>query len=189
MKPVLLIVFTCLLSSGSLKAQEVRLKGMFIPLFEHSLATEYLFYPNWSVQVAYQNQIELGDNVYYHHRITPSIRYYLTTELQLLDRIYGELFHRSARIRHIPDQSDDHLKKYQSQSVGFALGKQIFFKSRNMFMEFSFGRYFLYKGNIDIDRPAFNMFIHGNDSRTRVDFKLGFRIRSKNNESEKRFDY
>jgi hypothetical protein len=179
MKPVFqTILLSCLLASSS-TAQETRIKGLVIPLFDHSIATEYVFHRNLSVQMSYQNQIELGDNIYYHHRLTPSVRYYVTTERPLLDGIYGEFFHRSARIRHIPDQSDDRLKKYQSQSIGLALGKQVFFRSRNMFMEFSFGRYLIYKGNVDIDRPAFDMFIHGNASRTRLDFKLGFRLRSK----------
>jgi hypothetical protein len=185
MKPVLLILLISCLLTGSVKAQEVRLKGMVIPLFEHSLASEFVLHPNWSVQLAYQNQIELGDNIYYHHRLSPSVRYYHTTDRPLLDRIYGEFFNRSSFIRHIPDQSDDRLKKYQSQSIGFSLGKQIFFRSRNMFMEFSLGRYFIYHGNVEIDRPIFNVFIHGNHSRTRVDFKLGFRLRPKNHGAEK----
>jgi hypothetical protein len=178
MRPVLLILFFSCLGNVSSYAQDLRFKGMVIPLFEHSLASEFAFHPNWSVQLGYQNQIELGDNTYYHHRLTPSIRYYLTTDRLMFDRIYGEFFHRSAHIRHIPDQSDVRLIKYQSQSIGFALGKQIFFKSRNMFMEFSLGRYFIYKGNTWVDRPAFHMFIHGDESRTRLDFKLGFRLRS-----------
>jgi hypothetical protein len=187
MNPVLLILLFSCLFTGSAKAQEVRLKGMVIPLFEHSIAAEYAFRPNWSVQMAYQNQIELGDNIYFHHRLSPSVRYYHTTDRPLLDRIYGEFYHRSSFIRHIPDQSDDRLKKYQSQSIGFSLGKQIFFRSRNMFMEFSFGRYLIYNGNVEVDRPVFNVFIHRNESRTRVDFKLGFRLRSKKPGSEKRF--
>ena len=178
MKPVLLILFFSCLGNGATYTQDLRLKGLVIPLFEHSFASEYAFHPNWSVQMGYQNHIELGDNIYYHHRLTPSVRYYLSADRLMFDKIYGEFFHRSAFIRHIPDQSDERLIKYRSQSIGFALGKQIFFRSRNMFMEFSLGRYLIYKGNALVDRPAFHMFIHGEDSRTRLDFKLGFRLRA-----------
>ncbi len=163
----------------SASAQEIRLKGLVIPLFEHAVAAEYVFKPTWSVQLAYQNHIEVGDNVYYHHRISPSLRYYLPSEAAILNGLFGEFFHRTAWIRHIPDQSDEKLIKYQSQSAGFALGKQIFFRSRNMFMEFSVGRYHIYKGNSWVDRPRFDLFIHGEQMRTRLDFKLGFRLRSR----------
>lgn len=189
MNQVLLIILLSALLTGSVTAQEIRFKGMIIPLFEHSLATEFVFHPRWSVQMAYQNHIELGDNRYYHHRLTPSVRYYLISDRLLLDRIYGEFFHRSARIRHIPDQSDVRLLKYKSQSIGLALGKQFLFKSRNMFMDISLGRYFIYRGNVDIDRPAFDMFIQGDKGRIRLDFKLGLRLRSKQEVSIRRQEY
>jgi hypothetical protein len=160
-------------------AQELRLKGLVIPLFEHTVAVEYLNKKKWSVQLGYQNHVELGDNVYYHHRLTPSIRYYLSSDRVFLHGLFGEAFHRSSFIRHIPDQSDVTLKKYQSQSVGIAFGKQIYFRSRNMFMEFSWGRYLIYQGNFWVDRPRFDIFIHGDDMRTRLDFKLGFRLHSR----------
>ena len=163
-------------------AQDIRVKGLVIPLFEHALATEFAFHPNWSVQLGYQNHIELGDNVYYHHRLTPSFRYYIRSDRGVVDGLFAEAFHRSTFIRHIPDQSDVRLKKYQSQSIGFALGKQHFFRSRNMFMEWSVGRYLIYHGNSWIDRPRFDMFIHGDDGRTRLDFKLGLRLRSRQRE-------
>lgn len=176
-----ILVFQCFGAMG-VTAQEIRLKGLVIPLFEHAVAVEYLPHPNWSVQLGYQNHIELGDNVYYHHRFTPSLRYYLASDRTLLNGLFGEAFHRSSFIRHIPDQSDVKLIKYQSQSAGVALGKQIFFRSRNMFMEFSVGRYIIYSGDARVDRPSFEMFIHGNEGRTRFDFKLGFRLPSQGND-------
>ncbi len=174
----LTIVLNSLMVMGVI-AQETRLKGLVIPLFEHAVAGEYAFGRHWSVQMAYQNHIELGDNIYYHHRFTPSVRYYIASNHTFLDNFYGEAFHRTAFIRHIPDQSDVSLIKYQSQSLGFALGKQIFFRSRNMFMDISVGRYFIYQGNSWIDRPRFDLFIHGEQTRTRLDFKFGFRLKSR----------
>lgn len=179
MRAVYLTLVLNFLSAIGLYAQEIRLKGLVIPVFEHAVASEYAFSRHWAVQMAYQNHIELGDNIYYHHRFTPSVRYYIVSDHRVLDNFYGEAFHRTAFIRHIPDQSDVKLIKYQSQSLGLALGKQIFFRSRNMFMDISVGRYFIYDGNSWIDRPRFDLFIHGEQSRTRLDFKLGFRLRSR----------
>jgi hypothetical protein len=179
MKTLYLTLVLHSLTALGVYAQETRLKGLVIPLFEHAVSAEYVFGRQWSVQLGYQNHIELGDNIYYHHRITPSLRYYFASSRTILDHIYGEAFHRTAFIRHVPDQSDVRLIKYQSQSVGLALGKQIFFRSRNMFMDFSVGRYFIYDGNSWIDRPRFDLFIQGEQSRTRLDFKLGFILKSR----------
>jgi hypothetical protein len=47
-----------------------------------------------------------------------------------------------------------------------------------MFMDLSVGRYFIYAGNSWIDRPRFDLFIHNEKTRTRLDFKFGFRLKS-----------
>jgi hypothetical protein len=178
MRTVYLMIVFISMKALAVSAQETRLKGLVIPLFEHSVAAEYAFGQNWSLQMGYQNHIELGDNIYYHHRFTPSLRYYISSQQTFFDHFYGEAFHRTAFIRHVPDQSDVRLIKYQSQSVGFAFGKQVFFRSRNMFMDLSVGRYFIYAGNSWIDRPRFDLFIHNEKTRTRLDFKFGFRLKS-----------
>lgn len=179
MRTALWILFVQWLISSTAMGQEIRLKGLVIPLFEHSVAGEYVFHRNFSFQLAYQQHIELGDNTYYHHRVLPSVRFYIASNRSLFDRIYGEVFHRSTFIRHIPDQSDVSLIKYNSQSAGFSLGKQVLFRSRNMFMDFSLGRYFIYQGNSQIDRPGFDLFIQGEKGRIRLDFKLGFRLNAR----------
>lgn len=155
------------------RAQEYRLKAFLIPLLDHSVAGEVLFHRRLSFQLAYQNHIEWGDNRYFHHRMMPSLRYYHLTANRLFDRFYAEVFHRSAFIRHIPDQSDVPFYDHRTQSVGLSLGKQILFK-RNFLMDLSLGRYRTYSGDAMDDHSDFSLFPFTEGDRWRIDVKVGW---------------
>lgn len=173
MKKTLPLIFTLVFFSTCMVAQEYRIKAFFIPVFEHSIAGEVLMNKHLAFQMAYQNHNELGDNRYFHHRIMPSVRYYFISDDLFLDRFYGEFFHRSAFIRHIPDQSDASVYKYNTQSVGLSAGKQIIFR-RNVFMDLSFGHYYIYAGDAEDDYSDFNFFNYSERNRWRIDIKIGW---------------
>lgn len=173
MKKTLAFIFTLVFLSGFIVAQEYRIKAFFIPVFEHSIAGEVLISKHLAFQLAYQNHNELGDNRYFHHRFMPSVRYYFLSDDRFLDRFYGEFFHRTAFIRHIPDQSDVAVYKYNTQSVGLSAGKQIIFR-RNVFMDLSFGHYYIYAGDAEDDYSDFNFFNYTERNRWRIDVKIGW---------------
>lgn len=153
--------------------QEYRLKAFVLPVFEHSLAAELVSGGHLGIQLAYQNHNVLGDNRYFHHRLIPSIRYYALTDSRWTDRLYLELFHRSAWIRHVPDQSRDPLYRYSSQSIGLSAGKQILFRGNRMLMDLSFGHYIIYAGDASKDYSDFNFFRFTERNRWRIDIKIG----------------
>ena len=173
MKKMLAFIFTHVFLNGFIIAQEYRIKAFFIPVFEHSIAGEVLISKHLAFQLAYQNHNELGDNRYFHHRFMPSVRYYFLSDDRFLDRFYGEFFHRTAFIRHIPDQSDVAVYKYNTQSVGLSAGKQIIFR-RNVFMDLSFGHYYIYAGDAEDDYSDFNFFNYTERNRWRIDVKIGW---------------
>lgn len=153
--------------------QGFRLKAFILPVFEHSLAGEVLHGRHLGFQLAYQNHNVLGDNRYFHHRVIPSVRYYFLDDTRLLDRLYLEVFHRSAWIRHLPDQSSVPMYKYRSQSIGLSAGKQILFRGNRMLMDLSFGHYLIYAGDASRDYSDFNFFRYTERNRWRVDLKMG----------------
>jgi hypothetical protein len=178
MKKTLAFIITLVFFGGCIVAQEYRLKAFFIPVFEHSIAGEVLINKHLAIQLAYQNHNELGDNRYFHHRIMPSVRYYFLSDDRFLDLFYGEIFHRTAFIRHIPDQSDVAVYKYNTQSVGLSAGKQIMFR-RNIFMDLSFGHYYIYAGDAEDDYSDFNFFNYTERNRWRIDIKIGWILGNK----------
>ena len=167
--------FLVLVFHGSaVLSQEFRFKFFLIPILDHSVAGEVLVGRRLGFQLAYQNHIEPGDNRYFHHRIMPSVRYYMLSEKRFLDRFYAELFHRSAFIRQIPDQDPEPYYDYSTQSLGFAVGKQFLFR-RNFLMDFSLGRYRLYAGDAKDDHSDFDFLNpYGARDRWRIDVKLGW---------------
>lgn len=167
-------LITCLLAATlAVKGQEYRLKAFVLPVFEHSLAAEMVSGGHLGIQITYQNHNVLGDNRYFHHRLIPSIRYYALTDNRWTDRLYLELFHRSAWIRHIPDQSSVPLYRYASQSIGLSAGKQIVFRGNRMLMDLSFGHYIIYAGDAARDYSDFNFFRYTERNRWRIDIKIG----------------
>lgn len=155
------------------KGQEYRLKAFVLPVFEHSLAAELVSGGHLGLQLAYQNHNVLGDNRYFHHRVVPSLRYYVLTDSPWSDRLYLEIFHRSAWIRHVPDQSSVPLYRYRSQSLGLSAGKQILFRGNRMLMDLSFGHYIIYAGDASRDYSDFNFFRYSERNRWRIDIKVG----------------
>ena len=152
--------------------QDIRIKGLFFPFLEHSIAVENLTNKNVSVQVTYQNQIELGDNVYYHHRVVPSIRYYFSSDKSFINRLYIDVFYRYVFIRHYPDQSVVPFYNYYSNSLGLMGGRQ-FFLSDRFLIDFAVGYYYIYSG-----KEWYN-FSDDNRHRLRIDIKFGVALTRK----------
>jgi len=163
-----LFLLTLLTATG----QDIRIKGMFFPFIEHSIAVENLTHQNVSVQVLYQNRIELGDNKYYHHKVIPSIRYYFSSDKRFINQLYIEAFYRYAYIKHFPDQSEEPYYKYYSNSLGLDVGKQLFL-SDNFFIEFGAGYYYIYSG-----KEWYN-FSDNDRHRLRIDLKIGVALTRK----------
>jgi hypothetical protein len=163
-----LFLLTLLTATG----QDIRIKGMFFPFLEHSIAVENLTHQNVSVQVLYQNRIELGDNEYYHHRVIPSIRYYFSSEKRFINRLYIEAFYRYAYIKHFPDQSDVPYYNYYSNSFGLDGGKQ-FFLSDRLLIDFGVGYYYIYSGK------EWHNFSDNNRHCLRIDLKFGVALTRK----------
>lgn len=173
MKKTLCLLYTLFVATWGASGQTYRLKGLVIPVFEHSVAVELLSGSHIGLQLAYQNHNVLGDNRYFHHRVMPSVRYYLNTDRRWSDRFYLELFHRSAWIRHVPDQSSVPLYRYRSQSLGLSVGKQIVFRGNRMLMDISFGHFLIYAGDASRDYSDFNFFRYTERNRWRIDLKIG----------------
>jgi hypothetical protein len=173
MKRCLFLLSGYVLASLTGSGQDFRLKAFFIPVFEHSVAAEWFTGRHLGFQLTYQNHNELGDNRYFHHRVMPSVRYYARTDSRWTDRLYMELYHRSAWIRHIPDQSSVPLYRYATQSLGLSAGKQVLFRGNRMLMDLSFGHYLIYAGDAKQDFSDFNFFRFTERNRWRIDIKLG----------------
>ncbi len=152
--------------------QDNRIKGIIFPFIEHSIGVEKLITKNISVQLLYQNRIIPGDNRYFHHNLIPSIRYYISSNKGLINLIYIELFYRYAYVKHFGDQSIEPYYKYYSNSIGVDIGKQIFL-SKNFFMEFGVGYYYMYSG-----KEQYNHF-EGDKNNLRIDLKVGIRLHCK----------
>lgn len=179
MRNNLRLLTVLLLTAIAASGQAYRVKALVIPVFEHSLAAEILTGSLVGLQLTYQNHNVLGDNRYYHHRVIPSLRYYVNTEHRWSDRFYLELFHRSAWIRHVPDQSSVPLYRYRTQSLGLSAGKQIVFRGNRMLMDLSFGHYIIYAGDASRDYSDFNFFRYTERNRWRIDLKIGLGWKSK----------
>lgn len=179
MRNNLRLLTVLLLTAIAASGQAYRVKALVIPVFEHSLAAEILTGSHVGLQLTYQNHNVLGDNRYYHHRVIPSLRYYVNTEHRWSDRFYLELFHRSAWIRHVPDQSSVPLYRYRTQSLGLSAGKQIVFRGNRMLMDLSFGHYIIYAGDASRDYSDFNFFRYTERNRWRIDLKIGLGWKSK----------
>lgn len=179
MRNNLRLLTVLLLTAIAARGQAYRVKALVIPVFEHSLAAEILTGSHVGLQLTYENHNVLGDNRYYHHRVIPSLRYYVNTEHRWSDRFYLELFHRSAWIRHVPDQSSVPLYRYRTQSLGLSAGKQIVFRGNRMLMDLSFGHYIIYAGDASRDYSDFNFFRYTERNRWRIDFKIGLGWKSK----------
>lgn len=179
MRNNLRLLTVLLLTAIAASGQAYRVKALVIPVFEHSLAAEILTGSHVGLQLTYQNHNVLGDNRYYHHRVIPSLRYYVNTEHRWSDRFYLELFHRSAWIRHVPDQSSVPLYRYRTQSLGLSAGKQIVFRGNRMLMDLSFGHYIIYAGDASRDYSDFNFSRYTERNRWRIDLKIGLGWKSK----------
>lgn len=173
MKKALVLCFPSLLAIFPVYGQVYRVKAFLLPVFDHSVAVEVVPRQQLGFQLLYQNHNVLGDNRYFHHRLMPSVRYYLRTEGRIADRLYAEVFHRSAWIRHIPDQSRTPLYRSRSQSLGIAIGKQVAFRGNRMLLDLSFGHFRIYAGDAVRDFSDFNLFPYSERSRWRADLKLG----------------
>jgi hypothetical protein len=179
MRKTLCLLSALILAVLGASGQRYRLKALVIPVFDHTVAAEILSGSHIGLQMAYQNHNVLGDNRYFHHRVIPSIRYYVNTDKRWSDRFYLECFHRSAWIRHLPDQSSVPLYRYRSQSLGLSLGKQVVFRGSRMLMDMSFGHYRIYAGDAARDFSDFNFFRYTERNRWRIDLKIGLGWKAK----------
>ena len=156
--------------------QDIRIKGMFFPFLEHSIAVENLTKKNFSLQLLYQNKIVWGDNGYNHHRVVPSIRYYFSSNKKFINHLYLDAFYRYAFIRQFPDQSDVPFFDYHTSSLGLSGGRQ-FFLSDRFLIDLSFGHYYIYSGN---EKKDFNgLFPYQYRHRWRIDMKFGVALTRK----------
>jgi len=173
MKKALAFCLASLMSIFPTLGQTYRVKAFLLPVLEHSAAVEVVPRQHVGLQLLYQNHNVLGDNRYFHHRLIPSVRYYVRTDTRISDRLYAELFHRSAWIRHIPDQGSAPFYGYRSQSLGISLGKQFAFRGNRMLLDLSIGHYRIYAGDAARDFSDFYLFPYRERARWRVDLKLG----------------
>ena len=167
MKLSLITGFIILVLSTA-SGQETRVKGLLIPLVEHSIGVEQKLSKRLSIQMLYINRVNPSITRYYYHRLIPSFRYYILSENQILDHLFFEVFYRYAYTKQIPDQSPENY--FYSNSVGLDIGKQRLIAD-NFFIEGSLGYYYIYSGE-DPKNPLGGL---------RIDIKFGVRIEYNNN--------
>jgi hypothetical protein len=178
MKKLLLISIVFLGMRTVTAGQDIRIKGMFFPLAEHSVGLEILLNKHFSGQLLYQNQIQLHEgHSHLHHRLIPSIRYYLLSDNKVLNHLYIETFYRQSFIRL---RSDTRVFKYATSSFGLSAGRQ-FILSDKFLIDLSFGHYYIYSNNENEwqDFPNNIIFPYQYRHRWRIDIKFGFILTNK----------
>jgi hypothetical protein len=170
-----LLFVQLLLLSFTLKGQEIRSKAIFFPLIEHSMGMEVFMNNNFSIQLLFQNQIILGDNNYSQNRFIPSLRYYMISEKRIINNFFFDGYYRLNFIKLNPDQSFGHLF-FRTSAAGINLGRK-FNLSKVISLEPSYGHYYIFSGDASEDYLFGELFKYHPRIRTRIDLKLGFKIK------------